>query len=63
MQTLACWIGLQKHMQLSASESWTWAKVASDLKHSQNTYDLIGELAAKLTPQQWIAMYEKNLKR
>ncbi|MFN8318840.1 MAG: DUF1801 domain-containing protein [Saprospiraceae bacterium] len=26
-------------------------------------YDLIGELAAKLTPQQWIAMYEKNLKR
>ncbi len=26
-------------------------------------YDLIAELAAKLTPQQWIALYEKNLKK
>jgi uncharacterized protein YdhG (YjbR/CyaY superfamily) len=26
-------------------------------------YKLIGELASKLTPAEWIAMYEKNLKR
>lgn len=26
-------------------------------------YDLVGELAAKMTPQQWIAMYEKNYKK
>jgi len=26
-------------------------------------YDLIGELLAKITPQQWIEMYEKMLKR
>lgn len=26
-------------------------------------YDLIGELAAKLTPQQWIALYERNYKK
>jgi hypothetical protein len=26
-------------------------------------YKLIGELAGKITPQQWIGLYEKNLKR
>jgi hypothetical protein len=26
-------------------------------------FDLIGELASKMTPQQWIAMYEFHLKR
>lgn len=26
-------------------------------------YDLIGQLAAKMTPEQWIAMYEKNYKK
>ena len=26
-------------------------------------YKLIGELAAKMTPDEWIAMYEKNLNR
>ncbi|HMK25141.1 MAG TPA: DUF1801 domain-containing protein [Chitinophagaceae bacterium] len=26
-------------------------------------YKLIGELASKMTPQQWIEMYEKNTKR
>lgn len=26
-------------------------------------YKLIGELASKMTPQQWIAMYEKTLKK
>ena len=26
-------------------------------------YQLIGELAAKVTPQQWIAVYEKNFKK
>ena len=26
-------------------------------------FDLIGELAAKITPDEWIAIYEKNLKR
>jgi len=26
-------------------------------------YDLIGELVSKMSPQDWIAMYEKNLKR
>ena len=26
-------------------------------------FKLIGELASKITPDQWIAMYEKNLKR
>lgn len=26
-------------------------------------YDLIGELASKMTPQDWIELYEKNLKR
>ena len=26
-------------------------------------YDLIGELASKITPDQWIECYEKNLKR
>jgi len=26
-------------------------------------YDLIGELASKMTPDDWIALYEKNLKR
>jgi hypothetical protein len=25
--------------------------------------DLIGELVSKMTPQDWIALYEKNLKR
>lgn len=26
-------------------------------------YDLVGELAAKMTPQEWIAQYERALKR
>lgn len=26
-------------------------------------FDLIGELSSKITPQEWIATYEKNLKR
>ncbi len=26
-------------------------------------YQLIGELASKITPDEWIAMYEKNLKK
>jgi len=26
-------------------------------------FDLIGELSSKMTPQDWIAMYEKNFKR
>ena len=26
-------------------------------------YELIGELAAKMTPEEWIALYEKGLKR
>ncbi len=26
-------------------------------------YKLIGELASKITPEEWIALYEKNLKR
>ena len=26
-------------------------------------FDLIGELASKITPDEWIATYEKNLKR
>lgn len=26
-------------------------------------FDLIGELVGKITPQQWIDLYEKNLKR
>jgi Domain of unknown function (DU1801) len=26
-------------------------------------YELIGELASKMTPKDWIALYEKNLKR
>ena len=26
-------------------------------------FDLIGELASKMTPDDWIAMYEKNLRR
>lgn len=26
-------------------------------------FELIGELASKITPDQWIAIYEKNLKR
>jgi hypothetical protein len=26
-------------------------------------FELIGELASKMTPEQWIALYEKNVKR
>jgi hypothetical protein len=26
-------------------------------------YDLIGELASKITPDEWIEVYEKNMKR
>lgn len=26
-------------------------------------YDLIGELVTKMTPERWIALYEKNIKR
>ena len=26
-------------------------------------YDLIGELASKITPDEWIEVYEKNWKR
>lgn len=32
-------------------------------KVDQIPYKLIGELAAKITPQEWIAMYEKEIKR
>jgi Domain of unknown function (DU1801). len=32
-------------------------------KPEQIPFDLIGELASKMTPQQWIAMYEFHLKR
>ncbi len=32
-------------------------------KPEQIPYELIGRLAKKITPQQWIAYYEKNLKR
>ena len=26
-------------------------------------YELIGELATKMTPEEWIIIYEKNVKR
>jgi hypothetical protein len=32
-------------------------------KLDQIPYDLIGELVGKITPQEWIALYEKTLKR
>lgn len=32
-------------------------------KMDQIPYDLIGELCAKVTPQEWIAQYEKVIKR
>jgi Domain of unknown function (DU1801) len=32
-------------------------------KPDQIPFDLIGELASKLTPKEWIAIYEKNMKR
>lgn len=32
-------------------------------KEADIPYQLIGELASKITPQQWIAIYEKNYKR
>ena len=32
-------------------------------KIDQIPYKLIGELAAKLTPQEWIAIYEKQIKK
>jgi uncharacterized protein YdhG (YjbR/CyaY superfamily) len=32
-------------------------------KPGQIPFDLIGELAAKMTPQDWIALYEKNLRK
>ncbi|MCQ0111416.1 DUF1801 domain-containing protein [Zhouia amylolytica] len=32
-------------------------------KMSDIPYDLIGDLMTKMTPQQWIALYEKNVKR
>jgi hypothetical protein len=32
-------------------------------KVDQIPFKLIGELASKMTPQQWIAMYEKQFKR
>ncbi|MES2679788.1 MAG: DUF1801 domain-containing protein [Bacteroidota bacterium] len=32
-------------------------------KPGQIPYQLIGELVAKVTPEKWIALYEKNLKR
>ena len=32
-------------------------------KPEQIPFKLIGELAAKITPQEWIEQYEKNLKR
>lgn len=34
------------------------------LKHPEDIpFDLIGELSSKMTPQDWIAVYEKNFKR
>ena len=32
-------------------------------KLDQIPFKLIGELAGKMTPQQWIAIYEKKIKR
>ena len=32
-------------------------------KMDQIPYELIGELASKITPQEWIATYEKQIKR
>ncbi len=32
-------------------------------KLDQIPYDIIGELVEKITPQGWIALYEKTLKR
>ncbi len=32
-------------------------------KMDQIPYKLIGELASKMTPEDWIAIYEKNIKR
>ena len=32
-------------------------------KPDQIPFELIGKLASKMTPDQWIAMYEKNYKR
>ena len=32
-------------------------------KPDQIPFDLIGDLAAKMTPQDWIALYEKNLRK
>ena len=62
MQTLACWIGLQKHMQLGIGKL-DMGKVASDLKHSQNTLRFDRGVGCKTHTQQWIAMYEKTEKK
>jgi hypothetical protein len=32
-------------------------------KPDQIPFDLLGELVSKMSPQQWIELYEKNLKR
>ena len=32
-------------------------------KPEQIPFSLMGELAAKMTPQEWVALYERNLKR
>jgi uncharacterized protein YdhG (YjbR/CyaY superfamily) len=32
-------------------------------KEEDIPYDLIGELSSRVTPDQWIAVYEKNMKR
>lgn len=32
-------------------------------KFDQIPYDLIGELVEKITPKQWVELYEKTLKK
>ncbi len=51
---------MQKHRgkKLDMGKSCLRYKKAEDIP-----YDLIGELASKITPDEWIAVYEKNIKR
>ncbi|MCJ7465722.1 MAG: DUF1801 domain-containing protein [Maribacter sp.] len=46
------------HRKLDMGKSCLRFKDMNDIP-----YDLIGELCAKITPQQWIELYEKNIKK
>lgn len=54
---------LAEYPKHSSAKLDMWKSCIRWKKFEQIPYDLIGELTEKITPTEWIEIYEKNIKR